>query len=33
MKVHLAVTGGHLYIDVAGRNLSGAVTEHRIGQP
>jgi uncharacterized protein YaeQ len=31
MKLHLSVTGGHLYIDVAGRNLSGAVTEHRIG--
>ena len=31
MKMHLSVTGGHLYVDIAGRNLSGAVTEHRIG--
>ena len=31
MKMHLSVTGGSLYLDVAGRNLSGAVTEHRIG--
>jgi uncharacterized protein YaeQ len=30
MKMHLSVTGGHLYVDIAGRNLSGAVTEHRI---
>lgn len=31
LKLHLSVTGGHLYIDVAGRNLEGAVVEHRIG--
>jgi len=31
MKMSLSVTGGHLYLDIAGRNLSGAVTEHRIG--
>ncbi|HEY0511371.1 MAG TPA: YaeQ family protein [Thermoanaerobaculia bacterium] len=31
MKLHLSVTGGHLYVDVGGRSLSGAVTEHRIG--
>lgn len=31
MKLHLSATGGHLYVDMAGKNLSGAVTEHRIG--
>src|SRR5262249_33567977 len=31
MKMHLSVTGGSLYLDVAGRNLSGAVEEFRIG--
>jgi uncharacterized protein YaeQ len=31
MKMSLSVTGGHLYLDVGGRSLSGAVTEHRIG--
>jgi uncharacterized protein YaeQ len=32
MKLQLSVTGGHLYLDIAGRSLSGAVTEHRIGE-
>lgn len=27
---HLSVTGRQLYLDVAGRSLTGAVTEHRI---
>jgi len=31
MRFHLSVTGGQLYLDVAGRSLTGAVTEHRIG--
>lgn len=31
MKMSLSVTGGHLYLDVDGRSLSGTVTEHRIG--
>lgn len=31
MRMSLSVTGGHLYLDVGGRGLSGAVTEHRIG--
>jgi uncharacterized protein YaeQ len=31
VKVYLAVTGGHLYVEVRGRGFSGAVTEHRIG--
>jgi uncharacterized protein YaeQ len=31
MKLHLSVTGGSLYLDVAGRNLSGTVEELRIG--
>lgn len=31
VKMSLSVTGGHLYLDIDGRNLSGAVTEHRIG--
>ncbi|HTG37027.1 MAG TPA: YaeQ family protein [Thermoanaerobaculia bacterium] len=31
MKLHLSVTGGSLYVDVAGKSLSGVVTEHRIG--
>jgi uncharacterized protein YaeQ len=30
MKLHLSVTGGQLYLDVAGRSLTGEVTEHRI---
>lgn len=30
MALHLSVSGGQLYLDVAGRNLSGAVSEHRI---
>jgi uncharacterized protein YaeQ len=30
MKLSLSVTGGHLYLDVDGRSLSGTVTEHRI---
>ncbi|MFL6196029.1 MAG: YaeQ family protein [Thermoanaerobaculia bacterium] len=33
LKLHLSVTGGHLYIDAAGRSLSGTVEEHRIGTP
>jgi uncharacterized protein YaeQ len=31
LKLQLAVTGGSLYVDVAGKSLSGVVTEHRIG--
>ncbi len=31
MKLQLSVTGGSLYLDVGGKGLSGAVTEHRIG--
>ncbi|HEX4499335.1 MAG TPA: YaeQ family protein [Thermoanaerobaculia bacterium] len=31
LKVQLSVTGGSLYVDVAGKSLSGVVTEHRIG--
>ena len=31
MKVQISVTGGSLYVDVAGRSFSGVVTEHRIG--
>jgi uncharacterized protein YaeQ len=30
MDLHLSVTGGQLYLDVAGRNLNGTVSEHRI---
>lgn len=30
VKMSLSVTGGHLYLDVDGRNLSGEVIEHRI---
>jgi uncharacterized protein YaeQ len=33
LKLHLSVTGGHLYIDAGGRNLSGTVEEHRIAAP
>lgn len=33
MRIHLSVTGGQLYLDVAGRSLTGEVTEHRIGPP
>jgi uncharacterized protein YaeQ len=32
MKLHLSATGGSLYVDVAGKSLSGVVTEHRIGE-
>lgn len=31
VKMHLAVTGGHLYVEVGGRSLEGAVEELRIG--
>jgi len=31
MKLQMSVTGGSLYVDVAGRSFSGVVTEHRIG--
>jgi uncharacterized protein YaeQ len=31
VKMHLSVTGGSLYLDVAGRSLSGTVEESRIG--
>jgi uncharacterized protein YaeQ len=31
VKMHLAVTGGHLYVEVGGRSLEGAVEERRIG--
>jgi uncharacterized protein YaeQ len=30
-KMHLAVTGGHLYVEVGGRSLEGAVEELRSG--
>jgi uncharacterized protein YaeQ len=30
MSLHLSISGRQLYLDVAGRNLSGAVSEHRI---
>ena len=30
MSLHLSVSGRQLYLDVAGRNLTGAVSEHRI---
>lgn len=29
-KMEISVTGGHLYVNVAGRSLSGEVTEHRL---
>jgi uncharacterized protein YaeQ len=31
VKMHLAVTGGHLYVEAGGRSLEGAVEELRIG--
>lgn len=30
MAIHLSVTGRQLYLDVAGKSLTGEVTEHRI---
>jgi uncharacterized protein YaeQ len=30
MKLSLSRTGGHLYLDLAGRSLTGAVEEHRL---
>lgn len=33
MAIHLSVTGRQLYLDVAGKSLTGEVTEHRIGAP
>jgi uncharacterized protein YaeQ len=32
MRLSLSVTGGSLYVDVAGRSLSGAITEHPLGE-
>ncbi len=33
MAIHLSVTGRQLYLDVAGKSLTGEVTEHRISLP
>ncbi len=33
MAIHLSVTGRQLYLDVAGKSLTGEVTEHRISKP
>lgn len=33
MAIHLSVTGRQLYLDVAGKNLTGEITEHRISPP
>ena len=33
MAIHLSVTGRQLYLDVAGKSLTGEVTEHRISTP
>jgi uncharacterized protein YaeQ len=33
MAIHLSVTGGQLYLDVAGKSLTGEITEHRISSP
>lgn len=33
MAIHLSVTGRQLYLDVAGKSLTGEVTEHRISPP
>lgn len=33
MAIHLSVTGRQLYLDVAGKSLTGEVTEHRISSP
>ncbi len=30
LRLHLAVTGGHLYLDLAGHHLSGSIVEHRL---
>jgi uncharacterized protein YaeQ len=30
LRLRLAVTGGHLYLDVAGQSLTGGVAEHRL---
>lgn len=31
MAIHLSVTGRQLYLDAAGKSLTGEITEHRIG--
>lgn len=33
MAIHLSVTGRQLYLDVAGKSLTGEITEHRISPP
>lgn len=33
MAIHLSVTGRQLYLDVAGKSLTGEITEHRISAP